>query len=224
MHDLTPRQQEEIASLAAEQEKQFRRKLASNKNKAFAIHLIRSLQEQIDTLATHIKSKPTVHFDCKPGCSYCCTLRIEVVAPEVFLLARHLKNLPAPSLATLIEKLKTHAQSAKGVRMEEFFLQCPLLEDGKCSVYAIRPTMCRKYFSMDVEACKKPDASAPEDDEMVMKASAMIYGTSQAYERAKLSRNSHELGQALLLALTDSTSEDRWYRGEVVFEPIPEQS
>jgi hypothetical protein len=76
---------------------------------------------------------------------------------------------------------------------------------------------------MDVEACKKPDASAPEDGEMVMKASAMIYGTSQAYERAKLSRNSHELGQALLLALTDPTSEDRWYRGEIVFEPIPEQ-
>lgn len=224
MNNLSPQEQAEIASLVSSQEKQFHRKLASNKNKQFAIYAITSLHEQIDALALRIKSKPTVHFDCKAGCSHCCTLRIEVVAPELFLLARHLKKLPADDLAALIEKLKAHALKARGVLMQDFFLQCPLLEDGKCSVYAVRPTMCRKYFSMDVEECKKPAASAPEDGEMVMKSAALIYGTSEAYRRAKLPSGSHEIGQALLLALTDPTAEERWYRGEVVFEPIPERA
>lgn len=223
MKEITSTEQAEIAAIVAEQEKNFRRKLASNRNKVFAIQLIRTLHGQIDTLAAHVKKKPTVHFDCKPGCSYCCTLRIEVVAPEVFLLAHHLSQLPEPDFATLIHKLKAHAPKATGVRMEDFFLQCPLLEDGKCSVYSVRPVMCRKYFSMDVEECKKSDVSAPEDSDMAMKSAALIYGTTKAYARATLPHNSHELGQALLLALTDRSAEDRWYRGETIFEAIPEQ-
>lgn len=50
-----------------------------------------------------------------------------------------------------------------------------------------------------------------------MKSSTLIYGTSQAYSREKLSNQIHELGQALLVALTDPSAEDRWYRGEQVF-------
>lgn len=224
MHDLSPREQAEIASIVSSHEKECRRKLATNKNKTFAIQLIRSLHEKIDALAFHVKRKPTVHFDCKAGCSHCCTLRIEAVAPEIFLLARHLKSQPTEALSALIEKLKGHSESARNVRMEEFFLPCPLLVDDKCSVYDLRPTMCRKYLSMDVEECKKPSGSVPEDGEMVMKASATIYGFLGAYEHAKFSRESHELGQALLIALTDSSAEDRWFRGEVVFPSIPERS
>lgn len=224
MCELSPQEQAEIGSIVTKQEKEFRQKLTSNKNKKFAIYLVRTLHDQIDTLAKKIKTKPTIHFDCKPGCSYCCTLRIEAIAPEIFLLAQHLKKLPEPKYLALVEKLKVHAPSAEGVRMEDFFLECPLLEDGQCSVYEFRPTMCRKYLSMDVEECKKTDSSALEDGEMVMKSSALIYGAANAYSKAKLSSDGYELGQALLLALTDPTAEDRWYRGEVVFQPIPEQS
>lgn len=224
MRDLSPREQAEIASIVSSHEKEFRRKLATNKNKIFAIQLVRSLHEKIDALASHVKRKPNVHFDCKAGCSHCCTLRIETVAPEIFLLARHLKRQPADAVSALIEKLDGHSERARNVRMEDFFLPCPLLVNDKCSVYDLRPTMCRKYFSMDVEECKKPSGSIPEDGEMVMKASAMTYGFLEAYERAKFSRESHELGQALLIALTDSSAEDRWFRGEVVFPSIPEHS
>lgn len=77
--------------------------------------------------------------------------------------------------------------------------------------------MCRKYLSLDVEECKKPDDCAAEDSEMVVKSSALIFGTGQTYARAKLSNQNHELGQALLVALTDPGAEDRWYRGEQVF-------
>jgi uncharacterized protein len=222
MYEATPSEKAELATIAQQEEKSLYKSLIANRNKVFAIHSIQQLHQRIDVLASKVKMKPSAQFHCKPGCSFCCTLRIEALPPEVFLLARHLSKLNAATLSALIEKLKEHALKAKGVKMEDFFLPCPLLLDGKCSVYALRPSMCRKYFSLDVEACKKPEASAPEDSEMYMKSAAMLYGTNKAYGRAKLPNESHELGQALLVALVDSKAEDRWFNGEPVFEAIPE--
>lgn len=217
MGDLSASEKLEIASLVQNQEKQLGRKLTTNRNKIFAINAIRTLHEQIDVLTEKILKKPGLHFDCKAGCSYCCSLRVAAVPAEIFLIARHLLQLPAKAQNEIIERLKIHAEAARGVAMEEHFLPCPMLADGRCTVYAIRPAMCRKYLSLDVEECKKPDACATEDREMVVKSSALIFGTGQAYSRAKLSNQNHELGQALLLALTDPSAEDRWYRGEQVF-------
>jgi Fe-S-cluster containining protein len=217
MDDLSDSEKVKIASLVKNQEKQFARKLTSTRNKVFAINAIRSLHEQVDALTEKIKKKPGVHFDCKAGCSYCCSLRVAATPPEVFLIARHIRQLPAETQTELLEKLKVRSEAARGVSTEDFFFHCTLLAHGQCTVYALRPVMCRKYLSLDVEECKKPDACAPEDREMAMKSSALIFATSQAYARAKLSNEIHELGQALLVALTDQTAEDRWYRGEQVF-------
>ena len=218
MDDLSDSEKLEIATLIQNQEKQLARKLASNRNKIFAINAIRTLHEQIDQLTEKIKKKPGLHFDCKAGCSYCCTLRVAATPPEVFLIARHLKQWPAEKQNELAEKLKHHAEAARRVNLEDHFLPCPMLADGRCTIYAVRPVMCRKYLSLDVEECKKPDACATEDREMVIKSSALIFGTGQAYSRTKLANQNHELGQALLVALTDPSAEERWYRGEQVFE------
>jgi Fe-S-cluster containining protein len=217
MDDLSAAEKLEIATLVQHQEKQLGKKLNSNRNRIFAINAIRTLHEQVDALTEQVYKKPGIHFDCKAGCSYCCSLRVAAMPAEVFVIARHMKQLPGETLAGIIQKLTIHAEAARGLGTEEYFLPCALLANGKCSIYALRPAMCRKYLSMDVEECKKPDACAPEDREMVMKSSALIFGTTQAYTRAKLSTRNHELGQALLVALTDPGAEERWYRGEQVF-------
>ena len=218
MDDLTDTEKVEIASLIQKQERQLGRKLTSNRNKIYAINTIRLLHEQIDALTEKIKKKPDVRFDCKAGCSYCCSLRVAATPPEVFLIARHLKQMPIESHSELIARLKIRAEATQGVSTENFFFPCTLLVAGQCTIYEVRPVMCRKYLSLDVEECKKPDACAPEDREMVITSSALIFGTSQAYAKAKLSNQIHELGQALLVALTDPNTEDRWYRGEQVFD------
>ena len=44
---------------------------------------------------------------------------------------------------------------------------CPFLEDGACSIYAVRPLACATHHSLDVEVCKRsmtPDTfTAPTD-------------------------------------------------------------
>jgi len=217
MDDLSASEKLEIATLVQNQEKQLGKKLSANRNKIFAINAIRTLHEQVDALTAQIYKKPGIHFDCKPGCSYCCSLRVAAMPAEVFVIARHMKQLPDEALASIIQKLTIHAEAARGLGTEEYFLPCALLVNGKCSIYALRPAMCRKYLSMDVEECKKPDACAPENREMVMKSSALIFGTTQAYTKAKLETKNHELGQALLVALTEPSAEEKWYRGQQVF-------
>jgi len=217
MDDLSASEKLEIASLVQRQEKQLAKKLATNRNKIFAINAIRTLHEQIDALTEKILQKPGLHFDCKAGCSYCCTLRVAATPAEIFLIARHLKQWPSDRQGEVIQSLKTHAEYARGISTENYFLPCPMLANGRCTIYAVRPAMCRKYLSLDVEECKKPEAGASEDREMVIKSSALIFGTSQAYARAKLSNQTHDLGPALLVALADPGAEDRWYRGAQVF-------
>lgn len=222
MNFLSPERQAEITAITDTQQKTYRQMLATNKNKTFAIHALRKLHGQIDDLALKVQARPDVHVDCQAGCTYCCHFRIEAFTQEVFLIARRLRQLPPERLQTLTERLRLHADKAAGLLAKDHLMACPMLEEGRCSVYEDRPSLCRKYHSLDVEECKKPGVSAPEDGEMVLKSLALISGAQQAYAKAKMPLQIHELGQALYVALTDPTCEDRWYKGEQVFEPIPE--
>jgi len=214
-------EQAEVLSIKERNEKNALKRLRENRNSAFAVNFISTMQDSIDNVAKQIQ-KQGIRFDCKAGCTYCCTLRVEALAPEVFRIARELKKLKLDQLAAVIERLKVHAIKAAGVPSKEFYLTCPLLVSGLCSIYGVRPGMCRKFYSLDVEQCKNPDAEIPENLGMVVKSGAIMCGVTRAYERAKFSAAPHELGQALLLALTDSTAEERWGNGELVFDLLPE--
>lgn len=222
MNFLSQERQAELRALAQKQQKTYRQLLMANKNKVFSIQIMGRLHRQIDEVTDEVRERPDVKFDCKSGCSYCCHFRIEVFAPEIFLLARRLRTLPADRLDSLIQQLEAHAADAQGIRREDFSMKCPLLVDNMCSVYEDRPSICRKYLSLDVEECKKPGVSAPEDGELVFKSLALISGTKEAFAKAKIPLTVHELGQALLVALTDDTCETRWFKGETVFPLIPE--
>src|SRR4051812_38203919 len=52
-----------------------------------------------------------VRLDCCAGCSICCSLRIEVYAHEVFLIADHIRRTFAePELLALKERLAAHSE------------------------------------------------------------------------------------------------------------------
>lgn len=218
---LNSTEQTEVFLIKERNEKNALKRLRENRNSTFAINFISAMQDSIDDVAKQTQ-RQGIHFDCKAGCTYCCTLRVEALAPEVFRIACELKKLKLDQLAAVIERLKVHAMKAAGVPSKEFYLTCPLLVNGLCSIYSVRPGMCRKFYSLDVEQCKNPDAEIPENLGMVVKSGAIMSGITHAYERAKFSAAPHELGQALLLALTDSTAEERWGKGEIVFDLLPE--
>jgi hypothetical protein len=64
-----------------------------------------------------------------------------------------------------------------------------------------------------VESCKHFAPEIPQNLEILLEADALMKGTSEAYRQVGLQVSAHELGSAVLQALTDGTSEARWCDG-----------
>ncbi len=191
--------------------------LRANPNKTFAIAFVSNLQRGVDSIAQAAINQGE-HFDCKAGCSHCCSVHVEALEPEIFQIAHELKKLPPAEITLLIERLQQHAIMTKGVSVQDHHILCPLLKDNLCSIYSVRPAVCRKAHSYDVEKCKARVSEIPESLEVILKSEALMKGTAEGYRRVNLPVSGHELGQAVLLALTDETAEARWYSGVAVFD------
>ena len=83
------------------------------------------------------EDKPREEIVCTAGCDACC------------------KGLMGENL-TLTEAEFVCITEVVGKKRFEFNGGCPLLEDGKCSVYLYRPIVCRAMNSFDANWCKKP--------------------------------------------------------------------
>lgn len=206
--------QTEVSELEARIEKDTANILRENRNRTFAVRLAQHAQKEIDRVKEQVENRG-VRFDCKKGCTICCRLEVQVLPQEAFRIARMLRDRPdQESLAAALAK---HVETHRGItdtRQRKF---CPLLVEDACSIYESRPLACRKMVSLDVERCKQMGESVPSDPEMAFKSEAVIKGTRNAYARRKLPNQPHEMIASVLLALTDSAVEDRWWNGEDVF-------
>lgn len=217
--ELSPKEQAELFAAVEKVQNTVASHLRANPNKTFAISFVANLQRSVDSVTQTVINQGE-RFDCKAGCSHCCSVHVEALEPEIFQIANELKKLPPSELAALIERLQNHAIMAKGVPVQNHRIPCPLLKDNLCSIYSVRPATCRKAHSYDVEKCKTRTSEIPENLEVILKSETLIKGTADAYRQASLPASGHELGQAVLLALTDDTAESRWYSGESVFNTM----
>lgn len=221
--ELTEDERRDMDTVTQAQAQKYQRQLRTNRNKTFAITLVRTLHSQIDTQAKQAIAERGIQFDCRPGCDHCCSLRVEVLPPEVFLIARELQKLHKDDLAVLISQIKDQADYAQGRTMGNYRRPCVMLKDGRCSIYEVRPSMCRKLYSLDVNTCRTPGMETLEDSKLFAKIASITVGANEGYGRAKLPNFSHEFTQALLVALSEKDSEDRWYKGHQVFPMLPDQ-
>lgn len=99
-------------------------------------------------------------FACPESCARCCerSPAIPVTAAEALLAARALDELSAPvrdRLARRIHELVARVVAPApdpDVPVEIPGLEgpCPMLENGRCAIYAARPLFCRAYgFAAD---------------------------------------------------------------------------
>jgi Fe-S-cluster containining protein len=96
---------------------------------------------------------------CREGCSYCCCKPgVLVSIPEVLRLAGHVRAAFDPArLADLKERAARYVAQLHGRHFNDLVSEsvpCPLLVDGHCSVYEVRPLVCRGFNSTSVDACR----------------------------------------------------------------------
>jgi Fe-S-cluster containining protein len=175
---------------------------------AFVAHLHRSLDDAV-ARAGALGPLP----ECRIGCSYCCSARVEATEPEIFLIARSVRKLPASQVSRIVEKLRHHTdkQRASDGQARQ---SCAFLEEGQCSIYDVRPGVCRKAHSLSAKLCADNSPEIPQNLKLLLDAEALMAGTSEAYREVKLPVSAHELNAAVLAALTDVSSEARWYRND----------
>jgi Fe-S-cluster containining protein len=105
---------------------------------------------------------------CKAGCDHCCHQSVGVTAPEALAIAAHLRQASAPELLAVVKvRLAERLERTRGLSADERFspeLPCPFLQQGSCSIYDVRPLVCRGMNSLDAEECERrlrdPEARA----------------------------------------------------------------
>lgn len=81
------------------------------------------------------------YIACGKGCSACCHMNVMVSQLEVALIEKEVGARPA------------HLQDSKVHNLEKFNgVPCPFLNDGACSIYDVRPFVCRKHMNFDSSA------------------------------------------------------------------------
>jgi Fe-S-cluster containining protein len=190
-----------------------------------------AVTEALDTTLETQARAHDVHLDCAKGCYYCCHIRVEAFAPEIFRIKKHLEDTAPPErLSAIRETIAERAGRAKGLSPRDYNaarIPCAFLVEGSCSIYSARPAMCRIHHSTDVEACKSlyrnpedPTLGARAVPGLLQYAHACLRTLPQALQSVGLDAQPHELHGALELAFSQPDACERWASGEDMFAPL----
>ncbi|PCJ84700.1 MAG: hypothetical protein COA54_13065 [Thiotrichaceae bacterium] len=191
---------------------------------AATVNFYKRLDETITGASVHVEQG----VQCKKGCSYCCFFRVDVSANEVFAISDYMKKtLSGEEFEHQLERAKDNKTKLAMLSQSKRIVTnvaCPLLVDNACSVYAMRPAMCRKIHSTNVDACKhsfdNPEDSNIENAEHPVLAAitmTMLTAARDGFKSHKLDDTVYDLSEVLIHALEDGKYKKRWLNGKKAF-------
>ena len=184
--------------------------------------------DAIDQLHDRYVGLNWIHLDCRQNCFRCCYLRVDAKAHEIFAIARHVQiKFTAEQHDALLQRLKQHSERVKTLDYMQHMatnVACPLLVDGSCSAYSVRPFGCRRHHSQRVQACEE-SFSHPTDLEAPGARHSGLFATMTkaeqslhaVFQRMGYDQTGYELGTALLEALTSPKCWQRWRKKKRTF-------
>lgn len=197
-----------------------KKSFAADKSDKSIYKTVKEFYKRLDKQISRNIEEHNIRLICSKGCSHCCTLRVEVFGYEVIAIARHIREtFSAEELAEVTGKLAEASNNAKGLRMEEHFVPCALLKDGTCSIYEMRPAMCRKFSSLSLESCLD-NCQAAENKGLKESTMASFHGFAEGARHSGLKKTLYEFNEALNVAVTEPLVWKRWIAGSEVFTPI----
>jgi len=121
---------------------------------------IESLYAAIDSLNDSILSyseKQNRQIACHKGCEWCCHQAVFANSFELHYLSEKIKNLLSQED---FDQVLINAESKRAItsalnekEILKYKSPCPLLQNGSCSIYILRPMACRIYLSYKLATC-----------------------------------------------------------------------
>ncbi len=152
-------------------------------------------------------------LQCREGCSYCCCKPgVLITVPELLrILSTVESRFDGDARRALADRARRYASQIAGRSFDEptnESVPCPLLVEGRCSVYTVRPLVCRGYNSTSVDACRAAHADTrhlvPIFSVLKDVTDGASVGVSQSLGEAGVNDAMIDLGSALSLALAST--------------------
>ena len=167
---------------------------------------------------------------CRAGCSWCCHFSVDVRPVEAFRILEFMqREFDEERRRQLLADVKTNRDLLHGLDdldRARRNVKCAFLIDGKCSIYAARPQMCRNYHATNAAGCERsylePDNLDidPEFAPYVYQAGgAHVDAFSKAMQDAGYDSRVYELNSALVAALSQPDALERF---EAKRSPFPD--
>lgn len=188
----------------------------------YADHIIMQLAKSADASSG---------IACKAGCPYCCSMQISITPPEAIVLGAHVvESYDAGAINELLKKIEHNIRLTYKKTQDEKVenwreTPCIFLEAGSCSVYAIRPFVCRSWHSLDVRQCIDSWRSKDKEAEIdSLFHRNYVYGmvrkgVQKGCEMLGLQWETQVVTSAVKSYLAHPNPVEGWLRGARVFKP-----
>src|SRR5271170_4128899 len=93
---------------------------------------------------------PAGPLACAAGCDACCHRKVACTIPEAFGIAAWLSEKPEAEqqrVRNACRELHEETAALDDLARIRTGRPCPLLVEGECSIYEIRPISCRAHYS-----------------------------------------------------------------------------
>ena len=136
-----------------------------------------SVDEEVRRELIRLRSEDDVIPTCKLGCYHCCRQHILTNIAEANSLVQYVKR--EFSIDQIYElRLRTQQWypstniDQKIALSDDYNLYCPLLVEGACSAYSMRPVICRTHF-----VCSDPSSCRQSNDPESIKGDPLALTT-----------------------------------------------
>ncbi len=175
----------------------------SNKVQMFRRDMLSVFRKFDGWMADHVRD---FNVACASGCSMCCHHDVDASGGEMAIIMDAVVQWPKAEQDALLERAQAvmakRAALPNAEPMTRFAakIACPLLKDGKCSVYDVRPFMCRGYVSRSKPICDESFRTGTAAENAI---SALQKAAEQSLALGSQTGPLHELSTWLVIGLND---------------------